>query len=274
VGVLTVFGLAVAGILPAAFDSVVVYNRAYLQLDRFGDLAQAAYPVLTVFLPVALLAARGAWPPERVTNAAASWLLAAAALIALQGRFFAHYLAPAALPLGVLLHRAGRAHVLVAAALVVGLRLLPAPSTGQDPREASQAVGEWVRADAEPGATLLVWGFEVNTYLAAGMEPAHRFLYLMPLVTPGYTTDEAVEAFVHDLGARPPTYLVDAEAGSPHWPDGADFLRPPPPGTAGGRNLDLLGPLRRFVVDRYEAVAEVAGRRIYRLAPSSGSGGG
>ena len=104
---------------------------------------------------------------------------------------------------------------------------------------------------------------DANVYLASGIIPAGRYPYLMPLVTPGYTTPDMIAAWIADLENEPPQIIVDSEAANPYWSDDSDFLRPPPPGEAGGRDLDLLDPLRDFVRANYAFVIEIDGRKLY-----------
>jgi hypothetical protein len=74
-----------------------------------------------------------------------------------------------------------------------------------------------------------------------------------------------VESWVDKLASDPPAVIVDSEAANDYWPEGEDFLRPPPPGTAGGRNLDIVEPFRKFVRDRYVLQTEIDGRNVYVL---------
>jgi hypothetical protein len=74
-----------------------------------------------------------------------------------------------------------------------------------------------------------------------------------------------INDWLDDLQAQPPAVIVDSEAAHQYWDATDDFLRPPPPGYAGGRTLDLLEPFRVFVAAHYELSAEIAGRKIYVL---------
>jgi hypothetical protein len=125
-------------------------------------------------------------------------------------------------------------------------------------------VGAWVQARTDPTDTILVWGVDAGIYLAAERAPAGRYPYDLPLVTHGYSTTSMIATWVDALAAAPPRVIVDSEAASGHWAEDADFLRPPPPGAAGGRDLDLLEPFRDWVKANYELVAEIAGRKIYQ----------
>jgi hypothetical protein len=108
-----------------------------------------------------------------------------------------------------------------------------------------------------------VWGVDAGIYVAAGRAPAGRFPYDLPLVTRGYATPALIEAWLAQLAAAPPRLIVDAEAANSYWAEDADFLRPPPPGAAGGRDLDLLRPFRDWARPRYGLAIEIDGRKVY-----------
>jgi hypothetical protein len=122
-----------------------------------------------------------------------------------------------------------------------------------------------VQARTRPDETILVWGVDASIYVAADRAPAGRYLYDLPLVTHSYATPALIKAWVARLAAAPPSFIVDSEAANDYWAEDADFLRPPPPGAAGGRDLDLLDPLRDFVRKDYVFVIEIEGRKIYEL---------
>lgn len=83
--------------LPSAWDAVVLYSRAYLNLSRAAELDDqlpAALFVLGMMLVWAVVG-RG-W--TRRQWAALAWLIAGLVLVALNGRLFAHYVAPLVIP--------------------------------------------------------------------------------------------------------------------------------------------------------------------------------
>ena len=263
--------LALAGILPHAVDAVVTYNRFYLESDRTGDLRIAHY-FAVVLLPLGAalpFVAGRRW--DRAGAAAGAWIVASAILIALQGRLWAHYVIPLAIPLAVLARGAlarPRAAVAVGLATVAmaGVSFLVAAQ--QAPVHGGRIgaqVGAWVQARTDPTDTILVWGVDAGIYLAAERAPTGRYPYDLPLVTHGYATTSMIATWVEGLDAAPPRVIVDAEAASGYWGEDADFLRPPPPGAAGGRDLDLLDPFRDWVRANYELVTEIEGRKIYEF---------
>jgi hypothetical protein len=126
-------------------------------------------------------------------------------------------------------------------------------------------IGRWIRDNTRPSDTVLVWGLDSAIYLVADRAPAGRYPYDRPLVTPGYTTPAMIARWVAELAAQPPHVIVDSEAANSYWADGSDFLRPPPPGAAGGRSIDLLDPLRQWVSANYLLVKEIDGHKVYEL---------
>jgi len=261
--------LALLGILPAAYDAVVVYNGLYLGSDRAGDLPTAFY-LFAVLLPMGVgLPFLSSRRLDRSDAAAAGWLVAAAVFLGMQGRLIPHYVIPLVIPLAVLARGAlaKRAAVLaVSLATLVMVITSFAVAAAEAPSHRgriSAEVGEWVHGHTTSNDRILVWGLDAGIYVAAERAPAGRYPYYLPLVTHGYATRALVEAWVAQLAAAPPRLIVDAEAANGYWPENADFLRPPPPGAAGGRDLDLLEPLRDFVRKSYVFVIEIDGRKVY-----------
>jgi len=263
---------AITGVLPAAIDVLVVYNRIYLGSDRTEDLP-TAYQLLLAMLPLLVALPLRSARFTVMERAALAWILVAIVGMAVQGRLLPHYAIPLGIPLAVLAASPLRrpqvsALALVALAVVVpwsaGVALATFHSTHRGP--ATERVAAWIRNHTRSTDRLLVWGTDANIYLSSGRQPAGRYVYLIPLVTPGYTTPRLIGTWVADLARDPPRIIVDSEAANPHWSEGADFFRPPPPGAAGGRDLDLLQPLRDFVKQDYVLVAEIAGRKVYELA--------
>lgn len=263
--------MAAVGILPAAFDALVTYDRVYLGSSRAGDL-NSSYNLLAVLLPLAAALPFGARRmPNRVDFAAFAWCCAAVIFLAIQGRLFAHYVIPLAIPLAVLARQPAqrkfaRFAVVAAVAVMVSVSFFvavaEAPTHGGP---VAATIGRWIRNNTRPTDTVLVWGLDSGVYLVADRAPAGRYPYDRPLVTPGYTTPTMIDRWVADLAANPPQVIVDSEAANPHWPDGNDFLHAPPPGAAGGRSIDLLDPLRRWASAHYLLVKEIDGRKIYEL---------
>jgi hypothetical protein len=269
-GVMTTAVLVVAasGLLGDVLEVLVIYSVRYIGSQAGID----ELPALVLgLLPAVILAVSSTGRPySRLELACLGWTVGALLLLVLQGRHLSHYVAPTVIPLSILAIRpdrpAPRPSVIVAAAallLIAALAPIAQLNTHRGPPTSS--IGAWIAANTQPTDRILDWGVEANIYLAADRAPAGRYPYLMPLVTPGYTTREMVESWVDKLASDPPAVIVDSEAANDYWPEGEDFLRPPPPGTAGGRNLDIVEPFRKFVRDRYVLQTEIDGRNVYVL---------
>ena len=256
--------LAIAGALPAAWDAVVTYNQLYMGLDRSADLANQLPSVAFMVAPLLLLSVAGGVPRTRLGWAALVWIAAGLALIALNGRLFPHHFTPLIVPLAILgaggLERIGRAHTWVVPGFVVGSVLVggliePVVRAHLHAGPPSQAVAAWLTDNTDPSASVLIWGFEPAAAVLAERTTAGRYPYFLPLTTRNYATPGLIDEWVASLEADPPEVIVDAR----------DGFAVPPPGTGGGRDLDLIDPFRAFVAARYEDVAVVAGRTVYVL---------
>ncbi len=251
--------LAMAGALPAAWDTIVVYSRIYLGLDRSQDLPQLL-PLVLMLLPISMCAIAG-----RARRLPSVWLIIGTIAILMQGRLFPHYGVLLVIPLAWLGARAPSKLQLQALAGTAALAVLVVASQPLSAVAANRETGDWIQLHTKPSDRILMWGHEAGIYLDSDRAPAGRYPYLLPLTTPGYTTSDTIDDWMAQLNARPPAVIVDVEAANPFWVDGADFLRPPPPGSAGGRNLDMLAPFRWFVAKRYRLLAIVDDRKIYGL---------
>lgn len=261
--------LAAAGILPAAFDTLVTYGGVYLASSRSGDL-RSVHNLGVVLLPLAAALPFGARRlPDRADLAAFAWCCAAAIFLGMQGRLFAHYVIPLGIPLAVLARQPiqrkfARFAVVAATAVMVAVSFFVAVAEAPTHRgPAAMAVGRWVRDHTQPSDTVLVWGLDSAVYVVADRAPAGRYPYHLPLLTPGYTTPAMIAAWVADLAADPPAVIVDSEAVNAYWAEDDDYLRAPPPGTEGGRTVDLLDPFRAWASAHYAFVTEIDGRKIY-----------
>jgi hypothetical protein len=286
--------LFLIGALPAAFDAVITYSVAYRAASAgYGatlGVPVAAWTVLAaLFLTMpAMLGAASlsslAVPRRGAAVASLLWVVSTLLLIVLQGRFYAHYAIPLAVPLGILaglgLERMGRTLGRASSPRVRALLLLPmivaatislvagtlaaaiqiAPIADRSHR--MQEVAERLR-DLPAGA-LLVWGNQPRLYDLAGRAPATRYSYLYPLTTAGYSTAAMVDDVARGLAADPPAVVVDVGSNAPGQPGFLPLLIERPIATD-GRDLDLLDPLRAFVAERYELAATVAGWPIYVL---------
>jgi hypothetical protein len=264
-----VASLAAVGILPAAFDAVITYNGVYLGSNRGGDLGTAYYLLVAVVPLAVALPFASSREFDRADGAALAWCAAAGLLLIVQGRLLAHYIIPLAIPLAILARhpvqrRLPQIAVAIATSAMVAVSVFVASREAPIHRgPPSRSVGLWIKEHSQPGDTVLDWGVEAGVYLVSERAPAGRYVYDLPLVTPGYSTQQMVDEWVASLAARPPAIIVDSEAANSYWPDGADFFRPPPPEAAGGRDIDFLQPLRRWVASRYSLAIEIAGRKIY-----------
>ncbi len=284
--------LAAIGALPAAFDAVVTYSAAYrASSGEYGPTLAAPVAAWTILGSLFLVApallgaatlSRAALPRRRVMIGSLVWIGASLTLFVVQGRFYAHYAIPLAVPLGLLagvglerlgdtLRRVGspRTRAVVFLPLVATLAISVVTGTISavmqiapvaDRSARMQAVAE--RIEHLAGATLLVWGNEPRLYDLSGRSPTTRYAYLYPLTTPGYSTPAMVEEVARQLAANPPAVVVDAGSDAPGQPGFLPLLVDRPISTD-GRDLDLLDPLRAFVSEHYVLVDTVAGWPIY-----------
>jgi hypothetical protein len=284
--------LTAIGALPAAFDAVVTYSAAYrTSSGEYGPTLAAPVAAWTVLSSLFLVApallgaatlSRAAPPRRRVMIGSLVWIGASLALFVVQGRFYAHYAIPLAVPLGLLagiglervsetLRRAAsvRLRTVILLPLVVTLAISVVTGTISaamqiapvaDRSARMQAVAE--RIEHLAGATLLVWGNEPRLYDLSGRAPTTRYSYLYPLTTPGYSTTAMVDEVARQLAENPPAVVVDAGSDGPGHPGFLPLLVDRPISTD-GRDLDLLDPLRAFVSEHYVLVDTVAGWPIY-----------
>jgi hypothetical protein len=289
--------LGVIGALPAALDAVVRYSTAYRgSSGEYGAILAAPVAAWTVLASLflvtpALLGTLARVPPVGRSVAIASmlWIGLSLVLFVVQGRFYAHYAIPLAVPLGILaglgLQRmteswrrartlGRRALIILPRATTLAVSLFAGIVSGamqltpiQDESARMDAVATRLRQ--LPSGTLLVWGNAPRLYDLTGRVPATRYSYLYPLTTPGYTTDAMIEDVARELAAEPPEVIVDAGSAAPGQPGFLPLLIDRPIATD-GRDLDLLDPLRAFVGERYDLAATVAGWPIYVLRSAEG----
>jgi hypothetical protein len=286
--------LLAIGAMPAALDAVVTYSVAYRSSgsDYSATLAApvAAWLVLmSLFLVApallgAMTAATAAQPMRGIAIASLLWLAASLVLFAAQGRFYAHYAIPLAVPLGILaglgLHRVGSSVRRATRSSSRALILLPITATllvsvvagavsaalqvtlVADANAPLEAVSERLRD--LPAGTMLVWGNQPRLYDLAHRAPATRYSYMYPLTTPGYSTSAQIDEVARALADHPPVVVVDAGSTAPGQPGFLPLLLDRPIATE-GRDLDLLDPLRTFVAAHYRLAATVSGWPIYVL---------
>ena len=290
--------LAVIGALPAAVDAVVHYSTAYRgSSGEYGAILAAPVAAWTALASLFLVTpallgtlslARISPMQRAVAIAAVAWVGLSLVLFVVQGRFYAHYAIPLAVPLGILggvgLQRMAeswrrartlgrRAMILMPMAATLAVSLFAGIVSGamqltpiQDEGGRMDAVAAHLRD--LPSGTMLVWGNAPRLYDLAGRIPATRYSYLYPLTTPGYTTDRMIDEVARAIVAKPPKIVVDAGSSAPGQPGFLPLLIDRPIATD-GRDLDLLDPLRSFVKERYDLVATIAGWPIYVLRSAS-----
>jgi hypothetical protein len=125
------------------------------------------------------------------------------------------------------------------------------------------AVAQWIHGQTGEGAPIFVWGNVPELYLDAARPPASRFVYLLPLLTPGYADATTVNGVLAEWQASPPFVIVDAGSTSPGEPGLPQLLIPRATLRLDGRNLDILDPLRAHVAEYYRRAAIVDGWPIY-----------
>lgn len=290
--------LLVIGALPAALDAIVAYSAAYRASGGdYGAILAAPVAAWTVLAALFLIApallgvmsVTGATQPRRgVAIAMLLWIGASLVLFVAQGRFYAHYAIPLAVPLAVLaglgldraresLARASRGATRAVVVLPLLVTLLVSMAAGSvsgamqvapqvDANVRTLAVSEWLR-DLPPG-TMLVWGNQPHLYALADRAPATAYSYLYPLTTPGYSTAAQIGGVLRELAEHPPAVVVDAGSDAPGAPGFLPLLIDRPV-TTDGRDLDLLDPLRAFVAGRYDLALTVGGWPIYVLRGSA-----
>ena len=286
--------LLVIGALPAALDAIVGYSAAYRASGGdYGSVLAAPVAAWTVLASLFLIApallgtisaARATEPRRAVAVAMLLWIGVSLVLFVVQGRFYAHYAVPLAVPFAILaglgLDRAaqslartgaapGRAVIVLPLLITLLVSVVAGSVSGAmqmapvaDANVRMLAVSERLRD--LPTGTMLIWGNEPHLYALADRAPSTAFAYLYPLTTPGYSTTALIDDVVFELAEHPPAVVIDAGSDGPGQPGFLPLLIDRPV-TTDGRDLDLLGPLRTFVADHYNLAATVAGWPIYVL---------
>jgi hypothetical protein len=124
-------------------------------------------------------------------------------------------------------------------------------------RPSEERVAAWVDSVSQPGDTILVWGNAPQIYLWSTRQPASRYVYFYPLMTPGYSTPAQASSFLLELQRSSPKVIVDGGRGA------APLLEPAEVNRGDGRDFDALDPVRRWVRDRYVEAGSVEGFRLY-----------
>ena len=284
----TFIGLWATGILGSAADAVIGYGTAYRAVaGPAGGATPWALVPWTVLALLPLLLGLGVATVERrklvdarLALCAGAWLLAGIVLIALQGRFYAHYATPLVVP-GALISGLGMDALLRGArhrtrrllAVPLGLALVLAYVVGaagaadeQRPISAANVrardVANQIRATTDADDAIFVWGNDARVYELAQRTPASRSVYLYPLVTPGYATEGRLANVATELSDAPPALVVDSGSLEPGGPGLPPLLIDRPIATD-GRDLDLLDPIRAIVRDHYRLVEPIGSWPIY-----------
>lgn len=299
VGGVVVGGIAAAitlasGAMPAALDAVLGYGAAYRSSSQAWEQSDAHAQTAVVVIALAwaaipasvgfLASLRGNVRQRHLARAFAIWLTLTVALPIYLGRFEAHYVAPMSVPLGILGAAGVReavirrsksrvAFVLMAVAwgLAIGLSstvivLNTQAISASFEREAqrTELVSAYVADHSQPTDRLFVWGNEPHLYYLASRRPASRFIYLLPLTTPGYATPELIGEVLDAWELNPPTLIVDAGSFEPGSAGDPPFLIDRQVSND-GRDHDILDPLRAFASDRYDELEIVDGWPVYQL---------
>ncbi len=116
----------------------------------------------------------------------------------------------------------------------------------------------YLRREARPGDTLTVWGWEPNLFVETGLPQGTREAHTAWEISVAPYQGYYLQRYLDDLVRREPTWFVDAiHPGAFAFKDRAIF------------GHQAFEGVRRLVEDRYEFVAELSGRRIYRLKPKT-----
>jgi hypothetical protein len=293
VAAITVAWLWVNGGIGHVADALLDYSAAYRAVSARdgGRSAWSLVPwTVLVFVPLVLgigcaLTQRRRLMASRLAGASAAWIVAGLVVIALQGRFYAHYATLLAIPMAILaalgFHAMGSAlpgrYRGIALGVPLGLSLAVSLAVGalgardeQAPIRASNERAAAVAAElatlTDPGSAVFVWGNDARIYELADRRPASRYVYLYPLLTPGYVSDDLIADVLAGLRADPPAVVVDSGSLEPGAPGLPPLLIARPIATD-GRDTDLLDPIRDLVQERYRLQATVDGWPIYVSTP-------
>ncbi len=267
--------LILGGAGQQAYDVVVRYNSDFYRLNGqslFWLRLMLAGIVVSALLPSVAAQVvswlRGRRRPDRVEAACAGWLVAAVLSFAYEQRVFMHYLilvapalivigAPAFVRLSKLLRspRAAARRVAIvaqssAAAMLIVILLWGAQWPGSSAgitnawHADETAVSGWVRDNTPASATVFVWGDHPEIYIDADRWPACRWIFMDPMTTRGYWSQEATNDLLAQWQANPPAVVVETPAAIPLFREGVSAADDP-------RTYDVLAGLRSFVRDGY-----------------------
>ncbi|MFN8637962.1 MAG: glycosyltransferase family 39 protein [Dehalococcoidia bacterium] len=224
VGFLALLGLALLGVLPAAYEAIIVFGREYASYgwslsapgERLGFWVLALLPlVLPAGASMVLLTA------ERTRRAAVLWLLLAAGVIGvvLPGAFLPYYVWAACAPLALMVpavfewlptrSRAQRRLVILPGVFILVIMVyvsisIPAAMVPGPYVEGARELGETIARAALPGDRLYVRANAPQVYYYARLRPAHRYFTPQAIAVRPDVETEIVEALAHD----PPAFVV------------------------------------------------------------------
>lgn len=249
--------LAFKGSLAAFWDQAFRYSFLYAKASTglrvraavWGVREATAYGSLALSVAgwmFALARLSRSWRREPISPVlllALIWLPMELLLAAMSGRKYPHYFVTILPPLALLASGFGSEivafgvharssidagwprRVLVGAAAAIALLSISVDAfTFRDsntPLRGRQiaATAEYVRTHSAPNAPLLVWGQAVDVYFLSGRPPASRFIYSLPLLTPGYADSALVRGFMHEVEQADPQLIIDATANPPKTED-------------------------------------------------------
>lgn len=246
------------GAVSAFIDQVFHYNSLYVTTTWHARLwagitgirATAFHGAIALSLAgwlIALTRLRHSWPasftPALLLSAV--WLPIEFLFSTLSGRQYGHYFMPLFVPLSFLAAlcasemRSAFAELFggmelrsraVIIALAAGLAFLPfahlffkVRDHGLYPTRMEQIAPmvQYIQTATPPDAAILVWGHASDLYFFSQRKPASRFIYPLPLLTPGYATPELIDQFLGEVRRSAPALIIDAAVNN----DAKDFAR-------------------------------------------------
>lgn len=280
---LLVLWLAWSGALPASVEAVLGYSSAYRLVAAPEAATVAGWSAMSVGFLIApalfgLLAAfRGPRVhDQRIFHMALIWIVGAVLLALLSGRVYAHYAASAVLPLAIVAsiglgrapsgaHRIARAGTALGIAVALWALAVQGGAEMRSTHAANaqaRATAELIRATTDPEDRMFVWGNQPYLYLLADRSAGSRYVYVLPLTTPGYASTARARGLVEELRASAARVIVDAGSPVPGAP-GLPPLLEPRPVLGSGRDVDLVEPVRAYVRAEFRTLEPAQGWPVY-----------
>lgn len=271
------------GALGYFVDSVFLFNFYYVSegshplsslLAGFGYLI---LPVLFSLVSIVWATARGkavlSGEQRRLFNFAAALFLLTLPLSVLSGRVYRHYYVPWLLPLAVVsaylpffldrsligprlkrgLGLLAWSVLIIATLISIRIRAVPVLAGGKAPEE-QQAV-QSIQAFVPEDRGLLIWGNETGYAALANRTLASRYLYLIPILTPGYGQSAAGQLLA-DIEEKHPI-IIDT---SPTDPDTPSLSVQP-------ASYAYLSELYAFIHEHYHVIGTVASKGWFVWGP-------